>query len=97
MNKEYALPPEKSFAQISDEQTGAKPTKDRNKVRPDHKLQAIDLVDPWNTADRKYVSTDASEERYSTLPLEGFDVFLGRDPYRASVAETKGTTVNYMT
>jgi len=97
MNKEYALPPEKSFAQISDEQTGAEPTTRPDKVRPDHKSRADDLADPWTMADRKYVHNDGFEERYSTMPLEGFDIYMGRDPYRASAAEMKNTTINYMT
>jgi hypothetical protein len=96
LNAVYALPPEKPFTQVAQERTGVPIHWTKDKVRVNHERQGAKLMDPWSRTTCDHKQKDGYEDTYSSLPLEGFDIFMGNDPYRASKVDGAGTTIHYL-
>jgi hypothetical protein len=96
LNAEYALPPDKPFSQVANERVDAPIHWTKDKVRVNHERQRAKLTDPWSKTDADHKQGDGYEDTYSAMPIEGFDIFMGNDPYRASKMDGAGTTIHYM-
>jgi hypothetical protein len=64
-----------------------------DRVRPNHSNMSGPIADPWGGCDQDYVSVNPEEDRFSKMPIEGFNNILGRDTYQPSKNDPRGTVL----